>query len=85
MLDDNFLRIDDRGKIDRLIPLDELSEIAHKLLRMDFSNGQPKFPYGTNCEFAQFLFMFHVEQLRESAYQVKTFSYEQEKSLRLLV
>ena len=73
MLDYNFLRIDDRSKIDRLIPLDEMSEVAHKLLHMDFSNGQPKFPYGGNREFAQFLFMFHVEQLRESADEVKTF------------
>jgi hypothetical protein len=40
---------------------------------MDLYNGQPKLPYGTNREFTQFLFMFHVEQLRESAGEVKTF------------
>ena len=85
MLDDNFLRIDDCCEIDGFIPLNEMSEIAHKLLRMVFSDGQPKFPYGVDREFAQFLFMFHVEQLRESAGEVKTLWYEQEKTLCLLV
>ena len=73
MLDDDFLGIDDRREIDRLIPLNEMSEVAHELLCMDFPDCQPKFPYGTNREFAQFWFMFHVEQLRESADEVKTF------------
>ena len=73
MLDDDFPWIDDRCEIDRLIPFNEMSEIAHKLLRMDVCSGQPKLPYGSNREFTQFLFMFHVEQLRESADEVKTF------------
>ena len=79
MLDDDFLWIDDCCEIDGFIPLNDMSEIAHKLLRMVFSDGQPKFPYGVDREFAQFLFMFHVEQLRESADEVKTLWYEQEK------
>jgi hypothetical protein len=61
-----------------------MSEIAHELLGMAFPDSQPKFPYGTNREFAQFLFMFHVEQLRESADEVKTFQNGQLKSLRFL-
>ena len=73
MLDDDFLGINDRREIDRLIPLNEMSEIAHELLSMAFPDSQPKFPYGTNCKFAQLWFMFHVEQLRESADEVKTF------------
>ena len=56
-----------------LIPLNEMSEIAHELLGLVFPDCQPKFLYGTNREFAQFWFMFHVEQLRESADEVKTF------------
>jgi hypothetical protein len=52
---------------------------------MVFSDGQPKFRYGVDREFAQFLFMFHVEQLRESSDEVKTLWYEQEKTLCLLV
>ncbi len=73
MFDDYFFRIDNRREIDRLIPLNEMSKIAHELIRMDFRDCQPKFLYGANREFAQFLFMFHVEQLRESADEVKTF------------
>ena len=73
MLDDDFLGIDDRREIDRLIPLNQMSEITHELLGLAIHDRQPKFPYGTNCEFAQFWFMFHVEQLRESADEVKTF------------
>ena len=73
MLDDDFLGIDDRREIDRFIPFIEMSEIAHELLDMVFPDCQPKFLYGTNREFAQFWFMFHVEQLRESAEEVKTF------------
>ena len=85
MLDDDFLWIDDCCEIDGFIPLNEMSEVAHKLLRMAFSDCQPKFPYRVDREFAQFLFMFHVEQLRESADEVKTLWYELEKTLRLLV
>ena len=73
MLDDDFLGINDRREIDRLIPLNEMSEIAHELLSMAFLESQLKFLYGTNREFAQFWFMFYVEQLRESADEVKTF------------
>ena len=76
MLDDDFLWIDDRREIDLFIPLNEVSEIAHELLGMAFSDSQPKFPYITNREFAQFLFMFHVEQLREPEDEVKTFRNE---------
>lgn len=53
MFDDYFLRVDDRRKIDRRIPLNEMSEIAHELVRMDFPDCQPKILYGTNGEFAQ--------------------------------
>jgi hypothetical protein len=52
---------------------------------MVFSDGQPKFRSGVDREFAQFLFMFHVEQLRESSDEVKTLWYEQEKTPCLLV
>ena len=76
MLDDDFLGINDRRKIDRLIPHNEMSEVAHELFRMDFPDCQPKFLYRTNREFAQFLFMFHVEQLREPEDEVKTFRNE---------
>jgi hypothetical protein len=62
-----------------------MSEVAHELLRMVFFDCQPKFPYGVDREFAQFLFMFHVEQLRESADEVKRLWYELEKTLCLLV
>ena len=85
MLDDDFLGIDDCREIDRLIPLNQMSEIAHELLSLSIHDRQPKFPYGANCEFAQFWFMFHVEQLRESADEVKTFWNGQIKSLHLLV
>ena len=85
MLDDDFLGIDDRREIDRLIPFNEMSEVVHELLSMAFSDSQPKVPYGTNREFAQFWFMFHVEQLRESSDEVKTFRNGQLKSLRSLV
>jgi hypothetical protein len=61
-----------------------VSEIAHELLGLVISDSQPKFPYGVNREFAQFWFMFHVEQLRESADEVKTFQNGQLKSLRFL-
>ena len=53
MFDDYFLRVDDRRKIDRLIPLNEMSEIAHELIRMDFPDCEPKLLCGTNREFAQ--------------------------------
>ena len=76
MLDDNFLGVDDRGEIDRLIPLKEVSEIPHKMLHMNFFDGKSKLSYAGDHEFAQFLFMFHVEQLRESAIQVNTFCNE---------
>ena len=65
MLDDDFLGIEDRREIDCLIPLNEMSQVAYELLRMDLLYCQSEFPYGTNREFAQFRFMFHVEQLRE--------------------
>jgi hypothetical protein len=73
VFDDDFIGIDDRREIDRFIPFNEMSEIAHELLDMVFPDCQPKFLYGTNHEFAQFWFMFHVEHLRESADEVKTF------------
>ena len=38
----------------RLIPLKEMSEIAHELFRLDFPDCQPKLFYGTNRELAQF-------------------------------
>ena len=85
MLDDDFFRVNDRREVDRLIPLDEVSEIAHKLLCMDFIDRQAKFPRRADRELAQFLFMFHVEQLRESRDEVKTFSYGWYKSQHLLV
>ena len=73
MFDDYFFRIDDRREVDRLIPLNEMRKIAHEMIRMNFLDCEPKFLYGTNREFAQFMFMFHVEQLRESVDEVKTF------------
>ena len=85
MFDDDFLGIDDCREVDRLIPLSEMSEIAHELLGLTISDSQLKFPYGTNCEFAQFCFMFHVEQLRESADEVKTFLHGKQKFQRSLV
>jgi len=45
MLDDDFPRISDRREIDRLIPLNEMSQIVHKLLGMAVFDGQPKFLY----------------------------------------
>jgi hypothetical protein len=50
-----------------------MSKIAHELLSLAIPDSQPNFLYGTNRELAQFLFMFHVEQLRDSADEVKTF------------
>ena len=85
MLDDDFLGIDDRREIDRFIPLNQMREIAHELLSLVLPDGQSKIPCGTNHEFAQFTLMFHVEQLRESADEVKTFRSGELKSLRLLV
>ena len=41
MLDDDFLRIDDRREIDRLIPLNQVSEIPHELLSLAISDSQP--------------------------------------------
>lgn len=84
MLDDDFFGINDRREIDRLIPLNEMSEIAHKLFCMGFVDCQAKFPRRADREFAQFLFMFHVEQLRQSGDEVKTFSDGWHKSRHLL-
>lgn len=50
-----------------------MSEIDHELFGMALPDSQPKFLYGINREFEHFLFMFHVEQLRESTAEVKTF------------
>jgi hypothetical protein len=61
-----------------------MGEIVHELFGMAFSDRQSKFPYSTNREFSEFLFMFHVEQLRESDNEVKTFRNGQIKTLRLL-
>ena len=73
MLDDDFIRVDDGREINRLIPLNEMAEIAHELLRMGFVDSQSKFRYRINNECAQFKLMFHVEQLNESVEEVKTF------------
>ena len=73
MLDDDFFGINNRREIDRLIPFNEVSEIVYEMLCMDFLICQPKFPCRANREFSQFLFMFHVEQLREPADEVKPF------------
>ena len=81
MLDDDFLGIDNRREIDPLIPFNEISEIVYELLCMDLLDCQPKSPCRANREFSQFLLMFHVEQLRESADEVKTFWSELEKYL----
>ena len=51
MLDDDFLGIDDRSEIDLLIPLSQMSEIAHELLGLTIHDSQPKFPYGASSEF----------------------------------
>ena len=48
MFDDYFFRVDDRREIDRLIPLNEMSKIAHELIRMGFRDCQPKFLYGAS-------------------------------------
>ena len=45
MLDDDFFGINDRREIDPLIPLNEMSEVTHELLRMAFPDSQSKFPY----------------------------------------
>ena len=73
MLDDYFFRLDDPREIDDFIPLKEMSEIAHELFDMAVRDYQPKLACSANREFAQFRFMFHVEQLRESADEVKAF------------
>ena len=80
MLDDDFLRIDDRREIDCLIPFNEMSEIANEIICMDSADCQPKFSCRVNREFVQFQFMFHVERLRESADEVKIFRNEKEIS-----
>jgi hypothetical protein len=36
MFDDDFIGVSDRREIDRLIPLNEMSEVAHELRCMDF-------------------------------------------------
>ncbi len=73
MLDDDFLGIDDRREIDRLVPLNEVRKVAHELLSLVLPDGQSNIHRRTNHEFVQFSLMFHVEQLRESADEVKTF------------
>ena len=44
MFDYDFLGVSDRREIDRFIPLNEMSEIAHELLCMDLPRRQPKLP-----------------------------------------
>ena len=56
-----------------LFHVNEMSKIANELLGVAFADCQPKFLCRANHEFAQFMFMFHVEQLRESEGEVKTF------------
>ena len=73
MFNDDFLGIDNGGEINGLVPLNEMRKIAHEFFGMILLDSQPKLPYRANREFAQFLFMFHVEQLRESTAEVKTF------------
>ena len=73
MLGNYFFRVDDRREIYCLIPRNEMSKIANKLLSVTFADCQPKFQCRVNHELAQFMFMFHVEQLRESEGEVKTF------------
>jgi len=79
MFDNYFFRIDDCREIDCFIPCNEMTKIANELLGVAFANCYPKFLCRANDEFAQFTFMFHVEQLRESEGEVKTFWNEQEK------
>ncbi len=73
MLGNYFFRIGDRCEIYCLIPRNEMSEITSKLLCVTFADCQSKFLCRANHELAQFMFMFHVEQLRESDGEVKTF------------
>ena len=85
MLDDDFLGIGDRREIDRLVPLNDLRKVAHELFSLVLPDGQSYIHRGTNHEFVQFPPMFHVEQLRESANEVKTFRSGDLKSQRLHV
>jgi hypothetical protein len=50
-----------------------MSKVTNKLLSVTFADCQPKFLRRANHELAQLMFMFHVEQLRESKGEVKTF------------
>jgi len=85
VFDDDFLGIDDCREIDRLVPLNEVRKVAHELLSLALPDGQSNLHRGTNHEFLQFWLMFHVEQLRESTDEVKTFRSGELRSLRLLV
>ena len=73
MFGNYFFRIGDRCEIYCLIPRNEMSKIANKLLCVTFADCQPKFMCRANHELAQFMFMFHVEQLRETDGEVKIF------------
>jgi len=45
MLDDDFLGFDNRREIDRLIPLNEMSEVADELFHVGFPDSQPELRY----------------------------------------
>lgn len=85
MLDDDFIGVNDSCEVSGLIPLNEMGEVSQELLRLGLFDYQSEILCGTNNEFAQFKLMFHVEQLRESAGEVKTFQGEKLKSLCLPV
>ena len=73
MFDDDFIGVNDRRKVNHPIPFNEMAEISKELLCTGFVDCQSKFRYRINSECAQFKLMFHVEQLNESAEEVKTF------------
>lgn len=50
MFDDNFMRLDDCGEINRLIPLNKLSKITQELLDLNLFYSQPDFFCGVNYE-----------------------------------
>ena len=81
MFDNNFIGINDSRKVNSLIPLNKVCEISEKLFRLGFFDDQTNFLCRTDDEFVQFRMMFHVEQLRESADEVKIFGEETRKFL----
>ena len=50
MFYDNFARFDDRGEIDRLIPLNKLSKVTYELLDLSVFYSQSDFFCGANYE-----------------------------------